>query len=46
MKDVHNTEIKLSEVRSVMKEDMNMSYRKVSDVSVHVNSAKNLVLRQ
>jgi hypothetical protein len=33
-------------VRSVMKEELGMSYRKIKTVSLHSNSEKNLVLRQ
>ena len=39
-------QIKESEVRSVMKEDLGMRYRKIKTVSLHSNSEKNLVLRQ
>jgi hypothetical protein len=33
-------------VRSVMKEELGMSYRKIKTGSLHSNSEKNLVLRQ
>ena len=33
-------------VRSVMKEELGMRYRKIKTVSLHSNSEKNLVLRQ
>ena len=33
-------------VRSVMREDLGMKYRKIKTVSLHSNSEKNLVLRQ
>ena len=39
-------EVKPREVRNVLKQDFNMSYRKIKEVSTHVNSEKNLVLRQ
>ena len=34
------------EVRSVMREELGMRYRKIKTVSLHSNSVKNLVLRQ
>lgn len=34
------------QVRSVMKEELGMSYRKIKTVSLHSNSEKNLILRQ
>ena len=33
-------------VRSVMREELGMRYRKIKTVSLHSNSEKNLVLRQ
>ena len=33
-------------VRSVMRDDLDMRYRKIKTVSLHSNSEKNLVLRQ
>ena len=33
-------------VRSVMRDDMDMRFRKIKTVSLHSNSDKNLVLRQ
>ena len=33
-------------IRSVMRDDLDMRYRKVMPVSIHANSPKNLVLRQ
>jgi len=36
----------VAEVRSVMKEELGMRYRKILTVSLHSNSEKNLVLRQ
>ena len=33
-------------VRSVMRDDLDMRYRKIKTVSLHSNSARNLVLRQ
>ena len=33
-------------VRSVMKEELDMRYRKIKTISLHSNSEKNLVLRQ
>ena len=37
---------KPKEVRTVMRQELDMRYRKVKDVSLHANSQKNLVLRQ
>lgn len=34
------------EIRSVMREDLGMRYRKIVPISIHGNSEKNLVLRQ
>ena len=39
-------EAKPHEVRRILKEDFNMSYRKIKEVSKHVNSDRNLILRQ
>jgi hypothetical protein len=36
----------VAEVRSVMKKELGMRYRKILTVSLHSNSEKNLVLRQ
>ena len=38
-------EAKAPGVRTIMKEDMGMSYRKVHPVPWHANSEKNLILR-
>ena len=38
-------EVKPHEVRDVLKKDFNMSYRKIKEVSTHINSEKNLILR-
>ena len=34
------------EIRMIMREDLDMKYRKVVPISIHGNSVKNLVLRQ
>jgi len=34
------------EIRTIMREDLDMKYRKVVPISIHGNSVKNLVLRQ
>ena len=34
------------EIRRIMRDDLNMRYRKVIPISIHGNSEKNLVLRQ
>ena len=38
--------VSLSTVRSVMREELGMRFRKIKTVSLHSNSEKNLVLRQ
>ena len=42
----HKITSTVTEVRSVMKQELGMSYRKITTVSLHSNSEKNLVLRQ
>ena len=42
----HQIKAKESEVRAIMREDLGMRFRKIVAVSIHANSAKNLVLRQ
>jgi len=42
----HQMEKKQSLIRSVMRDDLDMRFRKVLPVSIHANSWKNLVLRQ
>ena len=42
----HQMEKKQSLIRSVMRDDLDMRFRKVLPVSIHANSKKNLVLRQ
>ena len=39
-------EATLLEIRKVMREDLDMTYRKVLPIPIHGNSGKNLVLRQ
>ena len=46
MSEAENIKSTVAEVRSVMKEELGMSYRKIVTVSLHSNSEKNLVLRQ
>ena len=38
-------QVKEQQVRQVMKQDMDMRYRKIKTVALHSNSEKNLVLR-
>ena len=38
-------EVKQRKIATIMKEDLNMSYRKIQTVTVRTNSEKNLVLR-
>ena len=45
LKDDEEIESSLTEVRSVMKKDLKMSYKKVKIVAELANSPKNLVLR-
>jgi hypothetical protein len=42
----HLIETTAKEVRSVMRDDLGMRFRKIKTVSLHSNSEKNLVLRQ
>ena len=42
----HQLEVKPKDVHHVLKHELQMSYKKVSPVSILANSAKNLVLRQ
>ena len=42
----HQMESKQRLIRSVMRQDLDMRYRKVLPVSIHANSQKNLVCRQ
>lgn len=44
--DTTGADVKEPEIRSIMKEDLGMRYRKLVPVSIHGNSQKNLVLRQ
>lgn len=39
-------EVKQREIASIMKKNLNMSYRKIQTVTLRTNSEKNLVLRQ
>ena len=45
MKKDHGLEATELEIRKVMREDIGMKFRKVIPISIHGNSAKNLVLR-
>ena len=42
----HKIRLKPWKVKDIMKEDLDMKFKKVKPISVHANSAKNLVLRQ
>ena len=46
LKEEKGMEVKYREMASIMKKDLNMSFRKIQAVSVRTNSEKNLVLRQ
>ena len=46
LEEEHDIKAKPWEVRNVMKKELDMRYKKVKPVSLHANSAKNLVLRQ
>ena len=39
-------EVKYRELASIMKQDLNMSFKKIKTVTLRTNSEKNLVLRQ
>ena len=39
-------EVKLHEVKSILKEDLGMKFRKIKKSSLHLNSEQNLILRQ
>lgn len=41
----HDIEAKTALIRCVMKEEMGMRYRKILPLSIHANTAKNLVCR-
>ena len=45
LKAERNIEVKQKEIRSIMRKDLNMSYRKIQAVTVRTNSEKNLILR-
>lgn len=38
--------MEIAEVQSVMRNELNMSFRKVRRISDHTNSVKSLILRQ
>ena len=46
LKQEYGIDAKAKDVGHVMRDDLQMRYRKVVGVSIHSNSAKNIVLRQ
>ena len=46
LQEEHGIKAKENEIRFVLRDELNMRYKKILAVSVHANSAKNLVLRQ
>jgi hypothetical protein len=44
-KNEKDIEVNNKEMSSIMKKELNMSYRKIKDITKHSNSEKNLVLR-
>ena len=46
LQDEYGIEAKDRTIRSVMRDDLNMRYKKIKAVSIHANCAKNLILRQ
>ena len=44
-KNEKDIEVNNKEISSIMKKELNMSYRKIKDITKHSNSEKNLVLR-
>ena len=45
LKNEKDIEVNNKEMSSIMKKELNMSYRKIKDITKHSNSEKNLVLR-
>ena len=45
LKEETDIEVKYRQMASIMKHDLEMSYRKIQTVSLRTNSEKNLVLR-
>ena len=45
LQEENGIEAKENEIRSVMKDNLDMRYKKILAASIHANSAKNLVLR-
>ena len=45
LEEKHEIKLKPWKVKDIMKKDLDMSYKKVKPISIHANSAKNLVLR-
>ena len=45
LKNEKDMEVNNKEMSSIMKKELNMSYRKIKDITKHSNSEKNLVLR-
>ena len=45
LEEKHEIILKPWKVRDIMRNDLDMRYKKVKPISIHANSAKNLVLR-
>ena len=46
VKEETEMDVPIKKIQNIMTEDLDMSYCKIKNVSLHVNSVKNLVLRQ
>ena len=46
LQEKYGIEAKEKEIKSVLRDDLNMRYKKIREVSIYSNSERNLVLRQ
>ena len=46
LQEEYGIEAKEKEIKSVLRDDLNMRYKKIREVSIYSNSERNLVLRQ
>ena len=46
LQEEYGIEAKEKEIKSVLRDDLNMRYKKIREVSIYSNSNRNLVLRQ
>ena len=46
LQEEYGIEAKEKEIKSVLRDDLNMRYKKIWEVSIYSNSDRNLVLRQ